>query len=71
MIDVKTGNPLAIASYPTFNAATVYEDWAELNAVSDDPNDPRPLYNYALQGVYAPAQPSSRLWPLRRSARAS
>ena len=54
VIDVKTGNPLAIASYPTFNAATVYEDWAELNAVSDDPNDPRPLYNYALQGVYAP-----------------
>ena len=54
VVDVKTGNPLAIASYPTFNAATVYEDWAELNAVSDDPNDPRPLYNYALQGVYAP-----------------
>lgn len=56
VVDVKSGNPLAIASYPTFDASRILDAdyYDEITTVSDDPNDPRPLYNYALQGVYAP-----------------
>lgn len=71
VVDVKSGNPLAIASHPTFDASTVIEDWKELTANEGDPETPQPLYNYALNGTYAPGstfKPSPR-W--RRSARAS
>ena len=54
VVDVKSGNPLAIASYPTFDASTVIEDWEELTANEGDPEIPQPLYNYALMGTYAP-----------------
>ena len=54
VVDVKSGNPLAIASYPTFDASTVIEDWTELTANEGDPDTPQPLYNYALNGAYAP-----------------
>lgn len=49
VIDVDTGEPLAIASYPTYDASRILEDWDELS--SDESN---PLFNYALNGIYAP-----------------
>ena len=49
VVDVHTGEPLALASWPTYNAATMLEDYDELLA---DTN--APLYNRALMGVYAP-----------------
>ncbi len=49
VIDVKTGEPLAIASYPTFSLETFVDDFDELNA------DPlTPLFNRALNGLYSP-----------------
>ena len=49
VVDVNSGNPLAIASYPTFDASQVSENYAEyLNAEYD------PLYNRATMGAYAP-----------------
>lgn len=49
MLDVKTGEVLAMASYPTFNLATFNEDFAELNS---DPTSP--MLNRALFGRYPP-----------------
>ena len=49
VVDVHTGEPLALASWPTYNAATMLEDYDELLADSN-----APLYNRALMGVYAP-----------------
>ena len=49
VVDVHTGEPLALASWPTYNAATMLEDYEDLLA---DTN--APLYNRALMGVYAP-----------------
>lgn len=49
VINVKTGEPLAIASYPGFDLKTYWEDVAEL---MEDPN--APLVNRALSGRYAP-----------------
>ena len=49
VVDVNTGEPLALASWPTYNAATMLEDYEELLANENDP-----LYNRALMGVYAP-----------------
>ena len=49
IVNVNTGEPLALASWPTYNAATMLEDYETLVA---DPN--APLYNRALMGVYAP-----------------
>lgn len=49
VVDVKTGEPLAIASYPSYSASELLENYAELIS---DPS--RPLFNRALQGVYAP-----------------
>lgn len=49
MLDVKTGEVLAMASYPTFNLATFNEDFEELNA---DPTSP--MLNRALFGRYPP-----------------
>lgn len=48
-IDVKTGEPLAIASWPTFDLETFIENYSEL---LEDPN--APLYNRALAGLYEP-----------------
>ncbi len=49
-VDVRTGEPLCVASYPTYNLDTFLDDYADL--VSDEEN--RPLLNRALQGLYAP-----------------
>jgi penicillin-binding protein 2 len=48
-IQVDTGEPLAIASWPTYNLSTFMEDYNEL---SEDPN--YPLVNKALTGLYTP-----------------
>ncbi len=48
-INVKTGEPLCIASAPSFDLATLMEDYAE---ILDDPA--KPLFNRALSGAYAP-----------------
>ena len=49
VVNVKTGEPLAIASYPSFDVSTVIENYAEYLAT---PN--APLFNRALMGTYAP-----------------
>ncbi len=49
VVNVKTGEPLAIASYPTYDVSTIIEKYAELLAT---PN--APLFNRALLGAYAP-----------------
>ena len=49
VVKVDTGEPLALASWPTYDAATMLEHYEELVA---DTN--APLYNRALMGVYAP-----------------
>ena len=48
-VDVNTGEVLALVSYPSYDVATYSSDYAALVA---DPNNP--LFNRALQGVYAP-----------------
>lgn len=49
MMDVKTGEPLAIASWPTFDLATLMDNYA---AISSD--ESKPMFNRALSGTYAP-----------------
>lgn len=49
VVDVKTGQPLAIASYPTYNLSTLMEDYTSL--LEDDLD---PLFDRALMGAYAP-----------------
>lgn len=49
VVDVKTGEPLAIASWPTYDVSELLDNYAEL---LNDPSNP--LYNRALQGTYAP-----------------
>ena len=48
-MDPNTGEVLAIASYPTYDLTTYNLDYSDLYA---DPA--QPLYNRALQGLYAP-----------------
>ena len=48
VLDVDTGEILAICSYPTYNLATFNEDWPVISTA-----EPGPLYNRALSG-YAP-----------------
>ena len=48
-IDPESGDVLALASYPTFNLVTYNEDYNELLK-----NEANPLYNRALDGLYAP-----------------
>lgn len=48
-INVKTGEPLCIASYPTYDLSTFWENAAELQV-----DETAPLYNRALSGTYAP-----------------
>ena len=49
IIDVRTGELLAAASFPTFNRETLSQDYAML---SSDPN--RPMFNRAAMGRYSP-----------------
>lgn len=49
VVDVRTGEPLAMASWPTYDVSTVVENYAEL---LETPN--APLFNRALMGAYAP-----------------
>ena len=49
VMDVKTGEILACASYPTYNLATMNEDWAEIEA-----DEYKPFFNRAFGATYAP-----------------
>lgn len=49
VMEVKTGNILACASYPTYSLATMIEDWNEI--IEDSRN---PLFNRAYGAYYAP-----------------
>jgi len=49
VIDVNTGDVLALASYPTYDPATFNEMYTQLS------NDPaKPLWNRAISGTYTP-----------------
>ncbi len=48
-VDPQSGELLALASYPTFDLTTYYEDFAELNK-----NEASPLLNRVLQTTLAP-----------------
>ena len=48
-MDVKTGQVLACASYPTYQLSTYFQDYNQLEEAEFDP-----LYNRALQATYAP-----------------
>ncbi|MBQ6466275.1 MAG: hypothetical protein IJJ43_08415 [Oscillospiraceae bacterium] len=49
VVNVKTGEPLAIASWPSYDVSTIIEKYAQL---LQTPN--APLFNRALMGAYAP-----------------
>ena len=49
VMKVKSGEILACASYPTFNLATMKEDWDAINS-----DDLKPLFNRAFGATYAP-----------------
>ena len=49
VVNVKTGEPLAVASWPTYNVATILEDYQELLEAEN-----APLFNRTLMGTYAP-----------------
>lgn len=49
VVDVKTGEPLAIASWPTYDPAELLEKYTEISTAEN-----APLYNRALLGGYAP-----------------
>ena len=48
-LDSRTGEVLAMASYPTYNLATFQQDYAMLNS-----DETAPMFNRALNGLYAP-----------------
>ena len=48
-MDVKTGQILACASYPTYDLSTFFDDYDELSK-----NELKPLYNRALLATYPP-----------------
>lgn len=49
VIDVKTGDMLAGASYPTYDMSRFNEDFAALNT-----NEDRPMWNRLVSGLYSP-----------------
>lgn len=49
MVQVKTGEPLALASWPTYDVSTIIEKYQELMETEN-----APLFNRALMGAYAP-----------------
>lgn len=49
VIDVKTGDTLAMASYPTYDMSRFDEDFAQLNV-----DEGRPMLNRAVSGTYSP-----------------
>ncbi len=49
VMDVKSGEPLAIASWPDFDLTTLMDNY---QAVAED--EGKPLFNRALSGIYAP-----------------
>ena len=49
VVNVKTGEPLAIASWPTYDVSTIIENYTELMTAENTP-----LFNRALMGAYAP-----------------
>lgn len=49
VISVKTGEILALATYPSYNLTTFRQDYAELSE-----NPLRPMFNRALNGTYTP-----------------
>lgn len=49
VIDVDTGEILALASYPTYNLSTFNADYSELLS-----NELKPMFNRATNGTYAP-----------------
>jgi penicillin-binding protein 2 len=49
VVDIATGEPLALASWPSYDAPTVLENYSEILQADNDP-----LFNRALQGTYAP-----------------
>lgn len=49
VVDVNTGEPLAMASWPTYDVSTIIENYQELLATAN-----APLFNRALMGAYAP-----------------
>ncbi|MEI3061532.1 MAG: hypothetical protein V8S72_00630 [Oscillospiraceae bacterium] len=48
-MNVKTGEPLAGASPPTYDVTTIIENYADLMKAENTP-----LFNRALMGAYAP-----------------
>lgn len=49
VIDVETGDVLALASYPTYDLSTFNENYADLAA-----DELTPMFNRAISGTYAP-----------------
>ena len=49
VVDVNTGEPLAMASWPTYDVSRIIEDYQELLQTEN-----QPLFNRALLGAYAP-----------------
>ncbi len=49
VVNVKTGEPLAMASWPTYDVSRIIEDYDEILAA-----DNNPLFNRCLLGTYAP-----------------
>ena len=49
VVNVNTGEPLAIASWPTYDVTTIIENYAQLLETAN-----APLFNRALMGAYAP-----------------
>ena len=49
VVDVNTGEPLAMASWPTYDVSRIIEDYQQLLETEN-----QPLFNRALLGAYAP-----------------
>lgn len=49
VVDVNTGEPLAMASWPTYDVSTIIDNYQELMETAN-----APLFNRALMGAYAP-----------------